>query len=183
MMLYVYSIGVPVVLAAVLIFIYYLRSRNQAVIERKRKATSATDEKKDVIPARKLNKKYLSIFFDTKTGRWFNHVVLTPEIVTEIEKTWRSIGMEFSVFGSKEYMVNRYATYDKDNNETIRYRPVQILLSSTQKTPTELYNVLMQQWVTQALPLTVKQSTLQKLMPVLIWSGVLLFIGFAWANS
>lgn len=187
-MIYIYSIGAPALLAAILVGIWWFINRHKkhevkTTVPSVPSGAVAKVEFDDILPKRKVNLKQICVYFDIINHRWYDKVKITASKAAEIETTWHSLGMEFSAFGAKQYLLNRYATYDKDSNATIRERPVQVLLTSTAKTPTELYNVIMQHWVTPALPLSVKKSALQQLMPILIWSAVLLFIGFAWSNS
>ena len=166
---------------AVCVIIYlFAAMKPKGLISQKK--TKDKDQVNDIIPPRKSNK-YYSVFFDSVTSRWFQKVILTPEVMEGTIKTWRSLGMEFNAFGVKSFLITRYNTYADDGSAVVHYKPLQLMLDSTHRTPTELYNIIQQAWVKRALPMQVDKSNLQKLMPVLIWTGAILFLAFMWTQS
>ena len=107
--------------------------------------------------------------------------------IEEIKAKWRSVGRRWNRDGKWVYAINRYEVNVKAGDvvkSEIKYRPVEALMSPTRdQPPSKVHRALTHPEIAIYYDVTQQQTSLQKLMPVLIFAGAAIFIMFMWSQS
>jgi len=112
--------------------------------------------------------------FDSIYGRFPVETELPGHMVDEILQTWHSLGRIIDWNGSKHYAINLY----RNSGEAIeRYKPVDAYLDRSRSHPPEdvaaAFDV---DWVKQLFSVMPTASSLGKIIPILVFMGIAMFI-------
>ena len=125
------------------------------------------------------------------TNRTVYNTKLDGVIADEILRVWHSFGRKWLFQGKWVYAINKYQNISTDPStgeikldDRVMYRPVESRMSATRDNPpSKVHSFLVHPEIAVYFDVSEKQSTLQKLLPVLIFAGGVIFVMFMWSQS
>lgn len=181
--------GIPFAGVLVIGLFYWLATHGR----RPKPDKAAGGSSSEVVAAGKAKKPVhdpINVRLYDSVSRSIYNTTLEGSIPDDILKLWRSFGRKWLYDNKWVFAINKYQTQvvDKTTGEITlsqpMYRPVESQMSPTRDNPpSKVHRALTQPEIEIFFNVTIKKGTLEKLVPVLIFAGGVVFVMFMWSQS